>query len=530
MTTTLAPNRFSFSDHSLLEVPGCATRWGKALNVPRNCRRLLKQPPSALTVPATLERPPEIREGISPLFDWQERGVRWALPRPGSLMMWVGGAGKSRAALWLALLTGGPIVWVSMGRLKPTIMREVRAVSTLKPTILDGRSASDRIENTRLAIVGWETLVAWEDPIKRLLEDGGTVLFDELHMTKNYKRDEKYVNPVTKRPDYRPIQSMSTAAANIGAVAQRRVGMTATPVGNSRADLWSQLDILESGCWGDNWNWVHRYCDAKPGEHGGLNTRGRSNNGELDSRLKEMTSIVTKKEIAEVLPGTRRQLVYLGKSEQSRPPAGVAEEMRRAAKQGAQALLEARVFEASARKRKWIAEYVAYRVKDLGHKVVVFTNRRIDTEALAEAVRGELGDKFRVWAGHGGHSNADRDNMAEAYMNTREGCCLIGTGASFGTGMNLQDTDCYLAAGLPYTWKDVGQWEWRFSRPGQLRPCDMLYLVAEGSYDEVIVDILLSKLEDVGETMGDEEAEGLASTLAGDQDDEDIMAALLSKL
>jgi len=52
------------------------------------------------------------------------------------------------------------------------------------------------------------------------------------------------------------------------------------------------------------------------------------------------------------------------------------------------------------------------------------------------------------------------------------------------------------------------------------------YIIAEGTVDERVADVLLSKLEDVQETLNDEEAGGVARTLSGEENEEAILDKL----
>ena len=56
------------------------------------------------------------------------------------------------------------------------------------------------------------------------------------------------------------------------------------------------------------------------------------------------------------------------------------------------------------------------------------------------------------------------------------------------------------------------------------------YVIAEGTVDERVADVLLAKLEDVYETLGDEEAGGVARTLSGEDNEEEILDQLFSDM
>ena len=67
---------------------------------------------------------------------------------------------------------------------------------------------------------------------------------------------------------------------------QLRLGLTATRLDDGRPRrLWSQLDLLTLGGFSHSYRrFAHRYCDAQPGQYGGLDDRGASNTEELRAR------------------------------------------------------------------------------------------------------------------------------------------------------------------------------------------------------------------------------------------------------
>ena len=73
----------------------------------------------------------------------------------------------------------------------------------------------------------------------------------------------------------------------------------------------------------------------------------------------------------------------------------------------------------------------------------------------------------------------------------------------------------------------VTQAEGRFSRHGSDRPVLIAYLIAEGTVDEHVADVLLEKLEGVAMTLDDKEAGSLADTLAGMGNEDEIMNSIL---
>jgi hypothetical protein len=464
------------------------------------------------------------------LTPYQMDAWHWSYDREGSMLWWACGSGKTlEALLWLASGTGEGERQIVVTR-APTRRqwhREVSHYTNMHAKVLHGRAPSS-LGDTKLVVLSWEIVQYWKDALIEWIQGHPSALvWDELHKGKAWQRHEKYVD-TQGRIRYRWKDNRAAACAQLAQSVSRRLGLTATPIRDRRSDLWAQCDLIGPGCMGTNWKWVHRYCDAQPGSFGGINTKGISNCTELKLRLGTMTHVVPYAQMAQHLPPKRRQLVYLTKEDQSRPSA-FAKDIKIAAKQGKQAMFEMRLLEAASRKRAWITETVLDAV-EAGQKVVVFTGRRNDCEALAVAIRkavSKLG--ARVWSGHGGDSMPHRDRMVREYAKYDEACAFIGTTDAFGEAIDgLQHTDLVVFGLLPWTPGQVTQAEGRFSRHGSTRCVLIMYTVAEGTVDEHVADFLLEKLEAVEKTLDDEEAGGVAKTLAGDEDEESIIQSILA--
>jgi hypothetical protein len=105
---------------------------------------------------------------------------------------------------------------------------------------------------------------------------------------------------------------------------------------------------------------------------------------------------------------------------------------------------------------------------------------------------------------------------------------FLASNAVVHNSVNLHDTDLYIDAMLPWTPGQVRQREGRFKRLGMKRPCLALYLVAEGTKDEHVAQMLLSKLPAVDAIAKDEVLKSFGDDLRGDE--EEIANALLAKL
>ena len=448
-----------------------------------------------------------------------------------AILWWACGSGKTLAALLWASSQGeeGKTLVITRAPARRQWQREVSHYTNGRAVVGEGRTplALEEMRDADILILSWESMPYWVDAIDEWRKTAGRlfVVWDELHKGKAWKRKEKYLTRSGKT-GYQWAENRASAACRISRMAYRRLGLTATLIRDRVADLWAQADIVSPNFFGSNWDFIHRYCDAKRSPFGGLDTSGRSNELELKQKLKKLVHVVSREEMARNLPPKRRQLVYLSKSDQVRP-SGFAADMKRAAKNGAQALFEMKLLEAASRKRNWIAETVGDAL-DAGQKVCVLTGRRKDCEALAKLITKKAKDN-PVWTGHGGDSTRFRDGIVAEYAAHEGAAAFVGTTDAFGEAIDgLQNTDLVIFGLLPWTPGQVTQAEGRFSRHGSKRSVLIMYTVAQGTVDEHVADILLTKLQAVEAVLDDKESGEVASTLAGDQDEDAIIASILS--
>lgn len=453
----------------------------------------------------------------------------------GSNLWWACGSGKTLAAL--LFLVSGPVsekkVVITRATTKNQWKREASQYTDLKLRVLSGTTPYELSPDDEAVVLSWEILKGWYPELVRWAGHRRlAVIWDEIHKGKSHRRKEKYVR-ANGTIGWRLMENRAAYASRLSKLASRSLGLTATPIRDRRDDLWAQLDLIQPGRWQSSWDFVHYFCDAKPGLYGGLDTTGTSNCEELKRKLSSVTHAVSYAEMAKELPPKRRQLVYLGPEDQTRQMS-FRTEMKKAARRGGSAVFEVRLQEAASRKRGWIVKEVR-EMLDQNQKVVVFTSRRKDCESLFKAIpKGKSDTSFRgpnacgMWCGHGGDSLAERERMVREYADHEGPALFIGTHDAFGEAIDgLQYTDVVYFALLPWTPGQVTQAEGRFSRHGSDRPVLISYVVAEGTVDEHVADILLEKLEDVSVTLNDGETQSLADTLAGTDNEEAIINSIL---
>jgi SNF2 family DNA or RNA helicase len=445
------------------------------------------------------------------------------------------GSGKTITSIAWSLARPGNTLVVTRAAVRRNYGREIERFTEHRAHIIEtaADAAPAVLEETDalFVVIGWEMLADCLDSI--LKWKPVNVIYDELHKCKSNKRWEATPTKEGKLT-FSPRENMAYAAYKVSRLCTRRLGATATPVKDRVRDLWAQFDLVHPDAWGkfysdDKPSFTGRYCAARRGTFGGIETTGSSNLDELWDRASLVTHHVPHSITHRHLPPRRRLVTYVKQSDQN-ASSGFQQAFKKAARTGGRgAILELKLMEAAAKKRKFLIEILEECVENK-QKVVVFTGRREDCDKLAETVREKFGNAALVLSGHGGTPAGDRDDMQQQYMASPGPTILVGTGDAWGEGVNLQDSDLLLIAMLPYTPGQIIQWEGRVARHGQKRPVMIQYLVAEGSVDEHVAEILLTKLPAVERVAQDDSVQGLADQLRGSDQEEEILDSILAKL
>ena len=521
---------------------------------------------------ASGELRPTVTEIATP---YQFMGIAWAASRPWVLDVWSCGSGKTLGAILASLTRTGPILIVCPAKARHVWWSQVQEYTFLKPyrirpksdmkkndPTLDQYLSECRSTRTRpVVVIGAESL-ADNMAIAQKVQPAVLIL-DEIHTHGSRKRwtaipqsdgsvtFERRKTAASGRSNSkvnRENRAVAVMDASRMPGLELRIGLTATPLDDGRPRrLWSQLDLLSPGGFSHSYSrFAHRYCDAKPGQFGGLDDSGSSNLDELKSRCSFMMHEVPYSESHAALPSTRVQVVYLSNSELNRADrwsddktfGQALKSMAKEAKTNHTAreqVLEARLAEACSRKRRYVTGEILEGLKG-GGKVVVFTARRRETEAWKDTVQREVnrGDEAQrdvpVWMIHGGVPESERDVIVDAFRDSDGPCCIIATGQSIGTGVDgMQTADLAIFAMLPWKPGDFMQWKGRFDRLGGHATL-LKVIVASNTYDERVVEILTDKFGPIESFLHADELKGLDNKLLGLEDKGSLIDSIISKL
>ena len=314
----------------------------------------------------------------------------------------------------------------------------------------------------QLVIVNYDVLHAWVSAIVSFTSPPIIVGFDEGQ----YLQSER--------------SRRSKAAKMLARACKHRVALTGTPPADRPRDLWNLVDTISEGRFGGFFPYAIRYCAG----HREQVTRektvwkfdGASNLDELRERVGYFTLRRTQKDVQLELPDFQRQIVPVEVARGQRAPL-------RDALRSDVALRRAMDLAADGKVPHVIA--LAESDLDAGHKVCVFTHRRLVAEAVAEA----FGDRARFY--HGGMSQAARDKVLSEPPDL-----LAATLDTAGVGLNkLVHYDVVIFAELHWIPSVLAQAEKRLHRQGQKKNVMARYVIAEGTADELIRDGCIKKLQ-----------------------------------
>ena len=458
----------------------------------------------------------ELREHVLEIATpYQFMGVTWAQDRPWSMNVWACGSGKTLGAIMAALGRSGSILVVCPAKARPVWWSQIQEYTHLKPyrvrptserrkshqTFEDYLDECARERRRPFVVIGAEALA---DNISIAKELSPKILIiDEIHTHGSRKRwtaiqesdgsvsfERRKTAASTRASSAVDRENRAVAAMDLSRLhsIDLRIGLTATPLDDGRPRrLWSQLDLLTPGGFSHSYsNFAHRYCAARPGQYGGLDDTGASNLGELKARCSFLVH-------------------------------------------------EVPLSEACSRKRKYVVAEALEGLKG-GGKVVIFTARRRETELWEHDLRRALkrGDEalgeVPVWMAHGGVPESERDIMVDAFRESNGPCCLVATGQSVGTGVDgMQTADLAIFAMLPWKPGDFVQWKGRFDRLGGSATL-LKVVVAQGTYDERVVEILVDKFGPIESFLKADELDGLGDKLLGMEDQGALVSSIISKL
>lgn len=409
------------------------------------------------------------------LFPFQIAGVRFLEARNGRAVIADDmGLGKTIQAIgYLALHPElRPALIVSPASVKRNWGNEIKKWMNLpeKIAFLEGRTPSAALPEASIYIIGWDVLANWTP----VLETAGirVMVADEAHYAKNMKSQR------------------SRAFLQLAAKIERVIPMTGTPVTNRPAELFPLLTAVDSQRWSSWFKFAKLYCNARYNGWG-WDFSGASNLEELHRVIKPYVLRRNKRDVLTDLPQKIRASVVMEfdpavRTRYNRAIQDARERIPKASQAEKLTLIEYTKQAAVAAKLpaaiEWIENFI-----ESGEKLIIFAIHRDVIAALAERFSG------RCVVMTGDTPQNKRQELVDQFQTDENIRLFIGNIRAAGVGITLTAASNVAFLEFPWTPGDIIQAEDRCHRIGQTESVTAWYLIAEGTIDEDIVDLLNEK-------------------------------------
>lgn len=434
------------------------------------------------------------------LYDYQKEGVHWICDRGRGFLWDEPGLGKTIQAIVAAKHLGGPVLVVCPNSLKGWWRSEIRRLYPDDHVITAGVGGRfpDMRPLSELAMepgFPWWTIVHYTglrintDEYMKILWK--TVIADECHYIKNRKAQRtKAVKTVT------PIRT-------------NRIGLTATPFSTNPADLWSQLRWMEPHIdeLRSYWRFYETFVDydlERRGQARYRRVKGGKNLEELAQLMSGFGIRRTKKVVAPQIPpivDTRmpieiedKQLRTYNKLKKKTavefefpaPECGDDDEQVKMVIPNALArmtrleqwLSHPWTFSKGVKgaKLQWIKEWA----EGYSDPAVIATRFKASSKRIAN----ELDARHAIT---GDISVQARENIMRDWKDGNQQF-LVGTIDTLGTGLNLERAHALVLYDQVYSTITMEQARQRVHRVTTDHPVQVIYLVCEGTTNEVVLN------------------------------------------
>lgn len=423
--------------------------------------------------------PPTPRDDFPGLFEHQREVVNTVEKNPNAklYLAWQPGLGKTLGSIASAQVGNNfPLIIVCPSVVKINWQREVKQWIGKDAQILSGRKPFEITSD--VVIINYDVLANWVKPLKALKAKG--IVFDECHYIKN------------------PESARTQAAAEISkTVKGMRFMLSGTPTPNSVYDLAAPLDMLDVlKHFGGKRAYIRRYCPPVQTRYGVSYAKAR-NLKELGENLKNSCFIRRRREDCLDLPEKIRVDLPLAVNIQldeefyaplvAQMERGTLAEAKRVVAMLDRAQIEGQMaterYEAGISKIDDIVELA----KDIDEPLVIMVHHKEVVSVLMKKLKKRNPVKLV-----GGMTPKKRQESIDAFQGG-ESDLMIASITAAGIGINLQRGTAMIIGELPLTYAEMDQAESRCHRSGATNDLTVYRMVALGTFDEVVVNLIARK-------------------------------------
>lgn len=461
-------------------------------------------------------------------FPYQKAGIRYVLSalnqvnfRKGVIIGDQPGLGKTVQSLGVLESTNAyPAVVICPATLKLNWQKEIQRWLPHRTTqILSGKTPCDI--NADIAIINYDVLTGWVEKFRGYRG----IVMDESHYCKS--------------PQAARTKAALKLSKRIVEPTAVRLCLTGTPVTNRPAELATQLDFIgRLNDFGGYMGYYRTFCGAFRDRWGHWQTGGASNLDILNERLRANCYVRrTKDQVLPELPAVIHSPVEVdmtpaGAKEYAKAEADIIEYLMERAREIAlelgespnsaavrakmraeanQHLVRISVLRRIAAKAKMpaIIEWVESRV-EAGNKVVIAAHHRNIVDELASRFGGlKIQGQMTV-------EEVEENKRMFQELPVSEAPVIVLSIQAAKTGHTLTAAQDILFVELPWTPADVDQTYGRLHRIGQKGSVNATYMLASGSIDRKIYDLIEEKrsvVDALTDGTDGEETDSIANAL-----------------
>lgn len=370
----------------------------------------------------------------------------------------------------------------------------------LSKTARDSLALVDKLKapsEIDIVIINYDILYAWVDVL--LAWEPKTMIMDEAHVLMGDK------------------SRRTRAAERLRSAIPNRMMLSATPMTSRPRDLWAPVNVLSEGRFGAPFPYFKKHCAAfqerVSADRIVWNTKGSSELPELHRRLQFFMLRRTKEDVGMQLPPRTRQIIEVEVERRFQLSMAVAlqndESMRRALDMAADGKLGD------------VAQLALGHAQE-GNKVVIGTWRKAVAEELANALRGADIDA-RVITG-------DVNEKKRKEILDAQPAVICATLDSMGMGLDLSFANVGICAELHYVPSKLVQWEGRLHRFRQKRPTLFQYVIATGTADELIRDMVIKKMHTFKDGVGKSSDQLMDDLEGGKKSPTEVLRGLYARM
>ncbi|CAN1279726.1 DNA annealing helicase and endonuclease ZRANB3 [Linum perenne] len=349
-------------------------------------------------------------------------------------------------------------------------------------------------------------------PMARFIQ---IVIADESHFLKNAQAKRTTASlPVIKNAKYAIL-------------------LSGTPALSRPIELFKQLEALHPDVYKNVHEYGNRYC--KGGVFGAY--QGASNHEELHNLMKTTVMIRRlKKDVLSELPQKRRQQVFLELAAKdmkninslfrelevikTKIKSCTSEEEVTSLKFSQKNLISKIYTDSAEAKVPAVLDYLAT-VVEAGCKFLVFAHHKQMIDSVHEYLLKKKVGCIRI---DGGTPSADRQALVTDFQENDSIKAAVLSIRAGGVGLTLTAASTVIFAELAWTPGDLIQAEDRVHRIGQVSSVNIYYLLANDTVDDIIWDVVQSKLENLGQML-----DGHEETLEVSRDENQQMVEASNK-